>query len=329
MMRKWGFLCAVLVGTMLVSTACEKSASESELGSETGSIDEETGSYTKIENKGGFNIYSYRKVARKVQDDGWVFTFVNNGDKSGDDSDILKYQFYGINIRYKYNDDYVQEITHVSERGTTVTERKVPAILIWGSASEEQKRDMQLIDTILSNDRTAEELLALNPDDYTFEALDQEMFFELMRTALTSAPQKEGTDLDYWDKPTYAFYVEPEFIDDYKFQVAFLQETGCVDELFIDVQYRTGDEYDDYIQLSDLVDAGTATKEQQEVFEKISSIVEDIKEQENFIVDAESYKDLEIGEIDFSRLYTFLNNIHENKFDLYEEDAITQVISED
>lgn len=329
MIRKWSFLCAVMVGTMLVSTACEKSGSEAEIGSEAGSIGEETGSYTIIENKGGFNVYSYRKVARKVQDDGWVFTFVNNGDKSGDDSDIVKYQFFGFNIRYKYDDDYVVESTHVSEKGTTVTERYVPGCLMWGSASEEQKRDEQLINTILSNDRTAEELLALNPDDYTFEVLDKEIFFELMRTALTGAPQKEGTDLDYWDKPTCAFYVEPEFIDDYKFQVAFLQETGCVDELFIDVQYRTGDEYDDYIQLSDLIDAGTATKEQQEVFEKISSIVENIKEQENFIVDAETYKDLEIGEIDFSRLYTFLNNIHENKFDLYEEEPITLVIGED
>lgn len=265
------------------------------------------------------NVPFYRKVAREVQNDGWVFSFVNNGlkEEDADDSDSIKYQFFGINIRYRYDDRFIKTVTQTTDKGTSLTQLYIPGALIWGNGSEGQERDMKLVSSILDNTKTVEELLALNPADYTFEELDKDMFFRLMKTALTSDPQKEGTDQSYWDKPTYAILTEPAYLEGYKFQVAFMQETGCVDELYIDVLYQTGDEYDNYIQLSDLVDSGTATPEQEQAFRLLQNTVKDIKECESFITNAESYRNQLISEIDFSRLYTFLEDIHNNNFELY------------
>lgn len=279
-----------------------------------------------------FEVKFYRKVARETLDNGWVYTFVNDGlkDENADDSDLIKYSFFGINLRYKYDDNYVRKVVHEPEspdKGKPFTEIIIPPCLLLGDGSEAEKRDMQLIDTILDyKNKSVEDLLALNPDDYEFEVIDKAMFFRLMKTALTSEPQKEGNDQAYWDKPTYAFYTEPTYLSGYKFQIAFLQETGCVDELYIDVLYQTGDDYKDYVQLSDLVDNQTATAEQKQVFDNIVKIVADIKENENFIVNAAEYKDKKIGEVDFSRLYNFLNNIHKNNFKVYNEEPRTQII---
>lgn len=267
----------------------------------------------------------YRKVARETLDNGWTYVFVHEGlkDPNADESGVIRYNFFGMNIRYKYDDAYIQKIVHKpgpTDKWKTFTEIYTPPFLTFGEGPEAEKRDREKIDAILNDNKNPEDLLALNPDDYTFEVLDKDMFFRLMKTALTSEPQKEGQDITYWEKPSYAFLTEPTYIDGYKFQVVFLQETGCVDELYIDVLYKTGKGLKDYTQLSDLVDAQTATPEQQRAFDEIKEIVKTAKQSESFLPDS-AIKKLKIGELDFSRLYNFLKNIHENKFELYIEDA--------
>lgn len=279
-----------------------------------------------IRNEGGFNVFVSKKVARKVLDNGWVFTFIHNIDKTGDESDILKYQFFGINIRYRFDESFSQILTHTKDDGTVIKEKYTPAIMIWGTGSDAQKRDMDLVSDLLSNDKSADDLLSINPEDYKFEELDGDIFFELLTTALSSAPQAEGTVFSYWEKPTYAFLSEQIFIDDYKFQVAFLQETGCVDELYIDVLFKTGDRFDDYVQLSDLVQSGEATEMQKELFILLNSITQDVKNEESFLARSDSYANTVIDGVDLSRLYTFMKNIHENNFTPYREDPIVETI---
>lgn len=267
-----------------------------------------------------FTVHFSRQVARKMTDDGWVYTFVCNSAKDGDNSDIIRYQFFAMNIRFKYGENSIQVVQNTLDNGEVVTNTYVQPVQFWGAATQAQLRDRQIIDSIIKDySRQPEELLAVNRDDYTLETIDKNIFFDLMQQALTSPPQKEGTRLSYWEKPTWAFLMEPDYLSGYKFQVAFMQETGCVDELYIDVLYPTETGLTDYMQLSVLVEEGKATQEQYELFTEIQRITAMIKEEELFIAGADSYKDKVYGDVKLSRLYTFLMDIHENKFDRYDD----------
>ena len=254
------------------------------------------------------NIMFYRKVARRKLDNGWVYTFTREGMKDGNDSEVFKYVFYGINVKYKYAEKF---------GGISSEDNLNTGWLLFGEGSEPEKRDAQLVRSILSNDKTDEELLALNPDDYTFEVLDKDMFFELMREALTGEAQAEGEDQNYWDKPYFVFLNEQEYIDDYKFQICVLNETGLIDELFIDVLYKTGSGELEYVQLSDLVASGNATEGQTEVYSLVQTIVSDIKDNTSYIYNSDSYRGRTVDGIDFSRLCDFLEDMHNNRFEDY------------
>ncbi len=285
---------------------------------------------TELHNPGGFDIGWQVKAARKVLDDGWVFSFVQYTDKDGDDSGLCRYQFFGVNLRHRFDDayrqvewhegkdpnyqvmqyeDYLQDPTGVGPDAALVVQR----YLSWGQGSAAQRRDCEKIEAILSNDREPEELLALDPADYEFETIDKELFFGLMREALTGAPHEERTDLKYWEHQSVDLLVEPEWTNGWRFQIGFLMASGCVDELLIDVLYRTGEGYQDYVQLSDLVEAGTATPEQREAFGLLQAVAARVKDEDHFLAGAELYRDKTIADLDFNRLLRFLTDLHEAK----------------
>ena len=276
------------------------------------------------------NVAFFRKIARETQEDGWVYTFKYEDfkDENADDSHLIKYAFFGINLRYRYDEDYIQKVVR-NDSSKPIIEVIYPTLLIRGGASEKESEEIEYINSVLlDSKKSVEELLAMNPDDYEFETLDKNILFRLMRQALTGEPQKEGSDIQYWNLPSYAMLVEPDYSKGYKFQIAFLNGTGCVDELYIDVLYKTGDRYADYVQLSDLVANNSATEEQREAFERIQAIEKDIKEQENFTAYASEYKKGKIGEIDFKRLYKFLKDIHQNDFLRYIQDPYTEILED-
>ena len=297
--------CALLMGaiipavSMLVNSILPTSGNSgtaSDFGAAAGPISDDS------------DIMFYRKVARRTLDNGWVYTFTREGMKNGDDSELFKYVFYGINIKYKYAEKF---------GGISSEDNLETGYLVFGVGSDAEKRDAALISSILSNDKTDEELLALNPDDYTFEVLDKDMFFELMREALTGEAQAEGKDPNYLDKPYFAFLEEEAYTDGYKFQICSLNETGLIDELFIDILYKIGSGEMDYVQLSDLVASGEATAEQTEVYELIQTITRDIKENTSYIYNSGSYREKTVDGIDFSRLYGILDDMHNNRFEDY------------
>ena len=254
------------------------------------------------------NIPFYRKVARRQLDNGWVFTFVRDGMKNGDDSDIIKYSFKGINIKYL-----------CSEKNGSVSSKEdiITGCLLFGNGSDAQQKDMATVSQILTNTRTDEELLALNPSDYTFEVLDGEMFFALMHEALSGPPQREGTDLSYWEKPEYFFIVEKTYQNDYKFQISALNETGLIDVLHLDVMYKTGEGRADYQLLSDLIAQGKGSAEQQQAYELLQKAADEILAQNSYIAPLEICRGRTVGGVTFDRLCTILEDIHNNKFDNY------------
>ena len=271
-----------------------------------------------------------RTIAREVHDDGWCYCFVYERAKEGypESPTAVHYQFYGINLRYRYNPQYVvSQYREVGEK--KYIERYTPRIMRWGDATAAQKHDSDMIwNEILVQSKSVEEMLAINPEKYVFQDLDRDLFFRLMREALTGEHAKETKKQSYADKPSYSMMIEPEYIDGYKFQVAFIGATGYVEEIFIDVIYETGTKYEDYVQLSDLVDAGTATEEQKQVMEKLKLIANGVRGTDDFMTQAGEYEKLTIGGIDFSRLYAFMKAIDVNEYSFYLEDPVTLSLEE-
>jgi len=258
------------------------------------------------------------KIARKIDDDGWVYSFEYNYIKDEykyiEDSEI--FIFSGINLRYRYHDDYVQTYTDTVD-GKEVT-KEVPASMLFlgGSNSEKINRDMCKVAEILDYDKREikeEDLLKINPDDYSFEELDKELFFGLMNEALNGETHAEGHNI----LPTYALLNEQTYIDGYEFQVGFLTAIGTVDVIFIDVLYKTGDKYNDYVQLSDMVDNKTATDEQVELYNVLKDIEKEIILNNDLTAGLQEKKEDVISDIKLSRLYAMMKNISDGNYSMY------------
>ncbi len=232
----------------------------------------------------------YFHVAQKLLDDGTLYSFQYIKYVPAN-SDCDKYSFSLSNLRY----------LEQFEAGFP----------------DAYFRDQQLIaDQILKESYTPEEILALNPNDFTFEYLNKELFFALIRDGLTNESEPAIDDQYHWDRYDSGFFTEIAPADGYEFQIAFVSKSCGVDAFFIDVLYRAED--GTYKQLSDMVDDGTATDEQKQAFAEFTKIIEACQKNDSYIID-EVYQDTVIGGIDFGRLYTFLYHLHTNNWNALEE----------
>ena len=267
-----------------------------------------------VSKKSSSDFPVYKNVARQICDDGWVYTFVYEYEKENVEKidGLVKFYFYGINVRYRYADDYY-ETEKDGIPGTAAPYRT--GMLIWGR-SKETASDSAKIDALLEKS-DKESLLALDPKSIEFTSLDKDMFFRLMREALNGKPQAESGDQTYWDYPFTGPLTEKEYKDGYKFQVCILLETGLIDVCYIDVLYKTGSGQSDYVQLSDLVTKGTATDEQVKCFRKLQQIAKLIEEKETLMAGADQSENAKYGDIDMQRLSDLLSNLHNGKFEQY------------
>ncbi len=260
-----------------------------------------------------------RKSAMLETDDGWFYVFYHNFNKDSQvDNGLIPYQFFGVNLKYRYHEDYVTTIQY--ESNGQLVEKEVPAVIqiLGESNSTAIKLDMDEIADVLKysgGEITNEELLSLTTDDLTFEELDEKMFLDLIREALTGEPHKEGK---YGYLPGYALLEEKQYLNGYKFQIGFIVTVGCLDAVVIDVLYQTGSGYDEYVQLSDMVASGTATQEQIELYQFIENIENGMLENNDCLylssIDSVAY---EFSNIDISRLNLFLENIEQGAYSDY------------
>lgn len=232
----------------------------------------------------------YFHVAQKLLDDGTLYSF-QYIEYLPKNSDCDKYSFSLSNLRYLEQFEI--------------------------GFPDAYYRDQQLIaDQILKESYTPEEILALDPDDFAFEYLDKELVFSLIREGLTNKPEPAITDQNHWDRYDSGFLTETAPADGYEFQIAYVSESCGVDAFFIDVLYLAED--GTFKQLSDMVDDGTATDEQKQVFVEFEKIIEACQKNDSYIID-EAYQTTVIGGIDFVRLYTFLYHLHTNNWSALEE----------
>jgi len=252
-----------------------------------------------------------KNVARRVTEDGWVYTFCYTYRTFGvEEEDLIQYTFWGVNLRHRYSDVYYENQVLVPEDASMATELLPHNILSLGSPEFPALNcDMDKIEEILdygSYEVTREELLALKPEDVEFEELDEEMFFELMNEALNGEAHATG---QYGMLQSNDIVAEEKYSENYKFQIGYASAMGVVDIAYIDVLYKTGDKYNDYVQLSDIVKEGKATKEQAEAYELIQKIEGGIVDENNLMYGIEENADKVVGGIDFYRLYKLMSEL--------------------
>ena len=142
-------LILTLLALLFCLTGCKKDPVAAEREAMEKKYDVNGADPYHIRNPGGFNVWIYEKIARKLMDDGWVFTFEQYGSKTGDDNNLCRYSFSGFNLRYRYDDAYIQAVIHNTDGGVTIRERRIPAVLDWGYGSPAQQRDRELIAKLL------------------------------------------------------------------------------------------------------------------------------------------------------------------------------------
>ncbi|MBO4839218.1 MAG: hypothetical protein J5493_07630 [Lachnospiraceae bacterium] len=251
------------------------------------------------------------KIAARESDsagDGWVVSFIYEDYKNylfSDDKPSYRYQIDNI----RHWDDSPAEAVCFSPYQISISGPRSYQDTGYTENTEGLERDLAVIEGILMKEGTKpEDLLSLGPASIEFEVLDKDQFFRLMRTALTATPRWPERQRSF-DGPFYGadYFREREFLDGYVFRFALLECWGFMDEVFIDVAYGSAD---NFVLLSDLVEEGKATPEQQEAYALLRQISESLKGREfepNY--NSESYKDKVIGEIDFGRLYDMTNDL--------------------
>ena len=239
--------------------------------------------------------------------DGWVFSFVYEDFKAYLSSDAKPYYTFRIDNLRHWDDSPAHAVSLSPYQFSSVGPHDYRDIG-FAENTEGLERDLALIESLLKPGTKPEDLLSLDPSAVEFEVLDKDQFFRLMRAALTATPRWPTRQRSF-DGPFYGadFFREREFLDGYVFRFALLECWGFMDEVFIDVAYGSAD---DFVLLSDLVEEGKATPEQQEAYALLRQIAESLKGREfepNY--NSESYKDKVIGEIDFGRLYDMTNDL--------------------
>jgi len=238
------------------------------------------------------------------EETGWCYVFERQAffNPEDDDDRYIPYGFYGVNLRYNYDPNYV---TVAIRETTSKRYREVYAYgaLVFGDGSAAQAHDMEIISKLLSEKRPIDEMMSLKESDLDFEVLDAGLFLRLMRECFQSKPHAlSWKGLGNLSNPF--FLREPYYLDGYKFQFCALNCTGFLDELYFDIRYETGEGYADYVQLSDLVEQGKASPEQLEAWQVLQEIRATLKGSDDLMLDADKFRNREVGGIDFSRLYT-------------------------
>lgn len=244
-------------------------------------------------------------------DDGWTYCFsyqyfVPERSTEG----RYPYLFNVINMKYAFGKTIMEDpnATQPQETMQYYSEKFSDP----GIASDMRKIG-ELLGYEMDVPPTKEELLAIDKKSITFEKIDKDMFFEMMEEALTAGYVREEKYSDY---PSYAFLHEPAWLNDYRFQIGYRNCNG-IKSVYIELLYKTGNRFNQYVQLSDLVRDGKATEEQKELNKLLEDIEKGIVSENDFLYHINEYKGKKIADVDLSRLADFLKDIESNKINSY------------
>ena len=113
------------------------------------------------------------------------------------------YSFAINNMRYRYNEQWTESVTKNQDRsGNTVYDvvYSIYPVKSWFSVSDSRRNDLEKLKDLLAQGLSPEQMLALDEDSLQFEELDKDLFFRLMRKALTDNQKTEKDGAQAKDK---------------------------------------------------------------------------------------------------------------------------------
>ena len=249
--------------------------------------------------------------ASAITEDGWLYVmdYYDYGQSVPEDI-IDVYNFQCVDLRYADESCRISSIDSpylVYAASRTSANRGLEAANL---ASDLH----QINNMILTKDKSPAELLALDPAEFAFSYIDKELFFSLLKEALSKETVEMCDQQSHLDGIAYgpALLTEPAFADGYRFQVAYHNTVlacatdGCVQHLYIDLQYET---VDGCVLLSQLVEQGVATDAQVQLHEQLCAIAKAIIANDDYTADAEHYGKLTIDGVDLGRLAPMLSSV--------------------
>lgn len=265
------------------------------------------------------------RMSYRIMNDGWVYVFDNQYvegefDYSSQSDTQFPFSFRGINLRYRYSEEFTETVDTKKADGTMESQTVYKSTLLLGqSNSQIERNDLNKIAEYLGYERdgsyyTTSELLALTPSELDFSYLDADMFVSLLQECLRAEPIDLG---EYVNIPSHALFTEPAYLEEYKLQVGLIGGFGTVEVILFDVLYRTGDSLTDYVQLYDLVKNGEASEEQIQLLNTLQEIEHGIVENNDLQYAVSEHGDTVIAGISLERLYAMLENIMKNHYAQY------------
>ena len=201
------------------------------------------------------NVNRYKCGTYFDEETGWCWEFIYKdlSQKILDiDPDARRFYFRATNLRYRYADDYwtIDYQSDTDENGQTVFKKYMikQGIMLWGYSGD-QKKDGDVINSVLISCKTPQEVLDAWPKDYPFLTLDGEMAFSLVSSTLNGPyvdelELKNAYSVNNYPKGAAHTLVEPDYVNGYKFQILYVCLAGLINT-YIDVLYQMGPEYND------------------------------------------------------------------------------------
>ena len=250
------------------------------------------------ENKDAINNYAER-IGIIEGEDGWYYQFLTTTYENGED-DTNNF-FSGCNLKYSELDNYYVPV--YSEDGELIDKwSSIPRL----SASQKsingvtEAEEVEIIDNFFDEKQFRREITVEDLEDLELNNFDKEFIVELFNNAY-------NTD---FDKTITKFNLSGCSIqsdtekDGYKYNIGVMHVRRGIGVIRIDLLYSDG------TYLSDLIEDGSATNEQKEIYDNFKKI-------EDYIVENQEVNIRDVFNLD-DEVYIRLYNIIEKFDDPYE-----------
>ncbi|MCD7723849.1 MAG: hypothetical protein LUH82_07935 [Clostridiales bacterium] len=254
---------------------------------------------TNTDNDNTDDINYSTKVAIYTNDS-WVYYCYVDFDKNStlENSNYKNYDFDAYNLKYKELDGY--DKVPVIDSHTNEVVEYVDSSVPRASLNSELSEEFEMINDWLNTVQPVETIDADDLSDLEVQHIDIDLFINLFNEMINSENMSTG-QFGYLPE---ANIVQGELTDGYEWQIGYFVSHGCIKYINIELIYDA----EVKVYLSDIVLSNKATLAQQQTYEIIEKVEQEILDKQILSCEMFNFDD---ENIDFDRLETLLKSLEE------------------